>query len=137
MGRLLPARRPAVAEEAGVIHPAIDLSSVRPSAEALTTAALRCWARARGTGVAAVPRLHRLLATSGPSMLAPALDSLLQLFQTRLGRPLVAGVTAMSEDEMLLLDLLARADGIATPLDSALCSLRAMLREERESLATG
>ena len=112
-----------------MIHAAIDLPSLRPQGDELITEALRCWARARAAGLAAAPQLHRLLAVRGRPMLAPMLDSLMQLFQHRLGRPPVAGIVSMSEDETLLLELIARPDDIATPFDTALCSFRAMLRE--------
>lgn len=112
-----------------MIHAAIDIPLARRSSEILVTEALRCWSRARVIRTAAAPRLYALLALSGGPMLAPALGSLLQMFEDWLGRLPALGGSRLSADEMLLLSLLEEAPGTATPFESALCSTRAMLWE--------
>lgn len=112
-----------------MIHAAIDVPVARRSAETLITEAMRCWQRARVTGVGALPQLYALLARSGRPMLAPVLDSVMRLFENRLGRPIAIGQGRRSADELLLLDLLKRDFAIGTPFGSAICSTRAMLWE--------
>ena len=112
-----------------MIHTAIEMPAARPSGEGLIIEAFRCWRRARLAGLAAAPRLYRLLAPSRRPMLAPTLDSLMRLFEDSLGRPPALGTTGLSADEALLLDLLDTAADIATPFGSALRSTRVMLGE--------
>lgn len=56
--------------------------------------------------------LSRFLAPANLAILAPVIDSLLQLFEAALGRPVIVGSRQVeSEDEHLLLSLLAGTRG--------------------------
>lgn len=104
-------------------------------AQDLLISAVRCWRRARDRGLPTQPSLAR---AQGGAMLAPALDSLCQLYQLALGRPYCVGrAAAFSADERRLVGLfdgslprhlcLDCSEGAATALDCALCSTRILL----------
>lgn len=112
-----------------MIHAAIEVPLARRSSEMLIGEALRCWSRARALKTDVIPKIYGLLAISGRPMLAPALASMLALFEDWLGRPPASAGPRQSADEALLLTLLEEAAGTATPFESALCSTRAMLWE--------
>jgi len=88
-------------------------------------------------GAPRLPRLHALLSAHDRGMLAPAFDSLLTLYEAALGRAIVVGDTALSDDERRLLGLLDGSlqrhacldcdKGSASTLDCALCSTRLMV----------
>lgn len=121
-----------------MMHVAIDGAAGSPAPAELVTAAARCWRSARDAGEATQPQLHALLSERQCPMLAAAFDSLLNFYEQALDhRFAVGGVDGMSEDEMLLADLLgttgsmprclAARKGAATALDCALCSTRILL----------
>jgi hypothetical protein len=106
-------------------------------ADALVTAAARCWRVARDGGEPIQQSLHAMLAPHDCGMLAPVFDSLMTLCEAALGRPITVGGVALSEDERLLLGLLDGskcrrvciecAEGPASALDCAICSTRIMM----------
>lgn len=121
-----------------MMHVAMDGAAVSPDPTELVTVAARCWRSARERGEATQPRLHALLSERQCPMLAAAFDSLLILYEQVLDHPFaVGGAGGLSEDEMLLANLLgvtggvprclALGGGAATALDCALCSTRILL----------
>lgn len=106
-------------------------------AKELVTAAVRCWRAARDEGEPVQQTLHAMLARHDCGMLAPVFDSLMVLCEAALGRPIAVGERASSEDERLLIGLLAGSqrhracidctEGMGRALDCALCATRVML----------
>lgn len=106
-------------------------------ANALMTAAARCWRSARDTGAPVQQRLYALLSLQGVGMLAPVFDSLMTLAETALGSRFIIGGKTLSDAEKLLIDLLNGAqsrqsavdcaEGIGVALDCAIRSTRIML----------
>ena len=73
-----------------------------PAALYLFLDAMRCWGAARRAGQPALVRLHARLGRHGWAQLLPAIDSLLDLSEARLGRRLRLGRgPALSDDEKL------------------------------------
>lgn len=106
--------------------------------EGLVPLLARCWRHARDRRAAVQVALHRVLAPRGWGILAPVFDGLMTMAEAALGRPIAVGAGAdLSDDERLLLDLLAGtpprcacldcADGARRALDCSLCSTRIML----------
>lgn len=115
-----------------MIHFPVNLPAARISSEALMIEAARCWWSARNAGVAAMPRLYALLCSKDWPMLAPVFDSLMRLIEESLNRPFEIGRTAeVSVDERLLAGLMRETPSFATPLASALYSLRVVLEQGR------
>lgn len=87
------------------IHSTIARQS--PSALFLFLEALRCWGQARRAHRPTLVHLHARLGHYGCSQLLPAIDSLLDLTGTLLGRPLHFGRgPGLSDDENMLINLL-------------------------------
>jgi hypothetical protein len=104
---------------------------------ALATAAIRCWRAARDEGKAVQRCLYAMLSRHDCEILAPEFDSFIALCEAALGRGIVVGTAALSEDETLLLGLfdgaryrrsyIACGNGTACVLDCAIRSTRIMM----------
>jgi len=78
-----------------------------PSALFLFLEAVRCWSQARQTRRPTLSGLHAHLGHYGCGQLLPAVNSLLDLTVTLLGRPLRVGHGAsLTDDENMLINLL-------------------------------
>ena len=109
-------------------------------------AALREWRRARDCREAVQYCLYQLLAPQGRGMLAPVLDSLMTFLEAALARKVIASDGKKpSVDEQLLLDLLDGSrsrrlclvcpEGVARPLDCAICSTQIMMASATKAQA--
>ncbi|HUD95709.1 hypothetical protein [Sphingobium sp.] len=88
-------------------HPSSRIARHSPAALFLFVDAMRYWSAARRSGRPVLASLHARLGRHGWAQLLPAIDSLLGLTETMLGRRLRTGrVPALSEDENMLINLL-------------------------------
>lgn len=112
------------------IHSTIARQS--PSALFLFLQAVRCWGQARRLHRPTLTHLHARMGQYGCGQLLPAVDSLLDLTVTLLGRPLRLSRSAtLSDDENMLINLLQGRR--TTPLvhhcsDGLLCAFCCALR---------
>jgi hypothetical protein len=88
-------------------HSSSQIARHSPAALYLFLEAVRCWSAARRAGQPVLIRLHGRLGHHGWAQLLPAIDSLLELTETMLGRRLKTGRgPALTEDENMLINLL-------------------------------
>ncbi|KQM97900.1 hypothetical protein ASE85_13585 [Sphingobium sp. Leaf26] len=103
-----------------------------PSALFLFLDAVRCWGHARRQQRPTLTSLYARLGHYGCGQMLPAIDSLLDLTVTLLGRPLRLGRgTALSDDENRLINLLQgrrTAPFVHTCSDALLCTFCCALR---------
>ena len=127
----------------------ISPGSVNSKASSLLRAATRSWRTARDNGRPVQVALYRALDVHRGGLLAPVFASLIELYESCLGRPIRAGgpdPTSLSMDEHRLLDLLdgsrdiktvaldAANSGVARAMRIAVRSTRIMMRLALDSV---
>ncbi|WIW88556.1 hypothetical protein K3M67_00790 [Sphingobium sp. V4] len=122
-------------------HPSSLIARHSPAALYLFLEAVRCWSAARRAGQPVLARLHARLGHHGWAQLLPAIDSLMALTETALGRRLATGRgPLLSEDENMLINLLqgrriapvvhACSDAVACAFCSAVRSVQILMDME-------
>lgn len=109
----------------------ISSSSDNSKALSLVRAATRSWRSARDNGKPVQAALYRALDVHRGGLLAPVFASLIELYESCLGRPIRAGgpdPASISIDEHRLLGLLDGSRDIRTLLDAANSGLARALR---------
>jgi hypothetical protein len=107
---------------------------------AMILVSARRWREARDMGLPVQPHLFTELAPEGGGVLAPVIDSLMNLYEIVLRRPVLVGREGRTSlDEELLLDLLtgtkqsrdlfSNNGGMGRVFDAALASTRIMVRK--------
>ncbi|NWK96906.1 hypothetical protein DM806_14775 [Sphingobium lactosutens] len=122
-------------------HPSSRIARHSPAALYLFLEAIRCRSAARRSGQPVLASLHARLGRHGWAQLLPAIDSLLGLTETMLGRQLRTGRgPALSEDENMMINLLqgrriapiahACSDAVACAFCSAVRSVQILMDME-------
>ena len=109
----------------------VSSASVNSKASSLLRAATRSWRGARDNGKPVQEALYRALDAHRSGLLAPVFASLIELYESCLGRPIRAGGldhASLSTDEHRLLGLLDGSRDIKTVLDAASSGLARAMR---------